>query len=77
MPQIIFNIPDEKLEDYKKYFLMVYPNQTLDSDNPLTDNQWIKRRIFLFAVGAYKNGKQQEFESQNGPIFDEDIIQEV
>jgi hypothetical protein len=77
MPQIIFNIPDEKLEDYKKYFLMVYPNQTLDSDNPLTDNQWIKHRIFLFAIGAYKRGKQQEFENQNGPIFDEDIIQEV
>ena len=70
-----FTVPDDKWEEYKKYFLIAYPNQTLDTDNPLTDNQWIRYRTLLFAKGAYKRGKRQEFDEQNEPAFDEDIVQ--
>lgn len=74
MPEITLTVPDTKWEEYKKYFLMAYPNQAENLSEPLTDNQWIKHRIFLFAKGAYKRGKRQEFDEQNEPVFDEEII---
>lgn len=76
MPSVTFTIPNDKYEDYKKYFLIAYPNQTNEPDDPvhMNDDQWIKHRIFLFAKNAYKRGKREEYESENEPTYDEDII---
>jgi len=74
MPQFTLSVSETNWPEYKKYFLMAYPNQTLDSDNPLTDDQWIRHRIFLFAKGAYQKGKRQEFDAQNEPDFVDDIV---
>lgn len=74
MPDITLHIPGNKYDAFKKYFLMVHPNQTLDSDNPLSDDKWIKFRVLLFARGSYEKGFTQEYESLNGPVFDTNII---
>lgn len=74
MAAITLTVPGNKWTDFAKYFLMVHPNQTLDSDNPLSDGDWIRYRILLFARGAYEKGFTQEYEQANGPVFDTDII---
>ncbi|MHC4643804.1 MAG: hypothetical protein ACYS32_19345 [Planctomycetota bacterium] len=71
MPSVTLNIPTAKYTEYKKYFLLTHPNQTDD----LTDDQWIKHRILLFAKGAYQKAKRVEWE-EGGPIVDDDIITE-
>jgi hypothetical protein len=76
MPSLIFTIPSEKYETFKKYFLIAYPNQTLDENDPvpMTDDQWIKHKIFLFIKNGYKHGKRQEYEEQNEPTYDDGIV---
>lgn len=61
MPQIIYNIPTEKLEEFKIGFLKSSPVPIDDETGLLemTENEWLKewgRRMFL---QAYKNGKQK------------------
>jgi hypothetical protein len=74
MTSITLNISAVKYPIYKRWFLLSHPNQTLDSDAPLTDDQWIKRRIFLFARGAAFRG--QDIEEKSKPIRDNDLITE-
>lgn len=74
MATIEFEVDDAKWNDFKKYFLIIHPNQTLDTDNPLSNDDWIRYRILLFARGSYEKGLTQEFEKLNGPVFDTGII---
>lgn len=74
MAVIALTVPGNKWPDFVKYFVMVHPNQTLDSTSPLSDNDWVRYRILLFARGAYEKGFTQEYEDLNGPVFDADII---
>lgn len=74
MAVIALTVPGNKWADFVKYFMMVHPNQTLDSDNPLSDDDWVRYRILLFARGSYEKGFAQEFEELNGPVFDTNII---
>jgi hypothetical protein len=73
MASMTITIPAEKWETYKEHFLNTYPNQTTDSDNPLTDEQWIKRRILLFVKGAYTKSMNDEFYRDNQPVLDPDM----
>jgi hypothetical protein len=74
--KITFKIPAAKWPTYKKYFLIAYPNQTLnEGEANLTDNQWVKYRIKLFAKNAYRRGKRIEWEEQNKPIYDPNVIE--
>ena len=76
MAQIIITIPDDKYYEYKKYFLMTYPNQTTDEKDPvhMTDDEWIVHKINLMAKNAYRKGKQAENDEQIKPVFDDNII---
>lgn len=74
MSAITLTVPGNKWETFKKYFLMTHPNQTLESDHVLSDDDWIGYRVFLFARGSYQKGLMQEYGTSNGPDFDEDII---
>lgn len=74
MASIELEIDDADWPVFKKYFLMVHPNQTLDKGIPLNDDDWIRYRILLFARGAYEKGLTQEYEKINGPVFDKTII---
>lgn len=71
------SIENAKWPDFKKYFLMTYPNQTKNAANALSDDEWVFYRIFLFARGAYEKGFNQEFAEQNIPPIDKDIIKQV
>ncbi len=70
MPQITLSVPDAKWPEYKKYFLIAFPKE----DQSLTDEQWIKRRILMFAHGAYSIGREREFNESNKPVINKDII---
>lgn len=71
-----FTIPAAKWATYKKCFLLAYPNQSLnDGEAKLTDGQWVKYRIIMFAKNAYKRGQQIEFEQQQRPVPDPNIVQ--
>ena len=74
--QVTYTIPDAKYPTFKKYFLIAYPNQTLEPNDPvhMTDDQWIKHRIWLFIKNGYKRGKREEFESKNESVYDEGIV---
>lgn len=74
MAAITLTIPDNKWDTFVRYFLMIHPNQTLDSDKPLKDDEWIRYRVLLFARGAYQKGIRQEHEAHNRPVFDVNII---
>jgi hypothetical protein len=75
MPSVTLTIPPAKYAEFKTYFLRTHPNQTEESAAPLTDDQWIKHRIFLFAKGAYIKGKRAE-RDESPVAFDDDIITE-
>jgi len=76
MAQIIITIPDDKYDEYKKYFLIAYPNQTTDENDPvkMTDDEWMAHKINLMAKNAYRKGKQAESDEQIKPVFDDNII---
>ena len=83
MPSMTISMPVAKYAEFKRLFLLTYPNNTAEIDPanmhwnftpPLTDDQWIKYRTMLFLWGAYTKAVQQEFDAQNEPVFDEDII---
>ena len=75
---LTITIPADKVQAYAKYFLIAYPNQTANNEDPnkiLTNPQWIRHRIFLFARNAYQKGRRIEFEELNQPVFDPDIVE--
>jgi len=76
MAQIIITIPDDKYDEYKKYFLIAYPNQTTDEEDPvhMTDDDWMVHKINLMAKNAYRRGKQIENDELSKPVFDDNII---
>lgn len=74
MAAITLTIPGNKWDTFKRCFLLTHPNQTLNSDNVLSDDDWVRYRILLFARGAYQKGLAREYEESNGPEFDKDII---
>lgn len=80
---MIISMPAAKYAEFKRLFLLTYPNNTAEIDPvnmkwgftlPLTDNEWIKYRTILFLYGAYTKAVSQEYDEQNGPVFDEGII---
>lgn len=71
---IELKVPKNKWDDFKECFLMTHPNQTFDSDKPLSDNDWIHHRILLFARGSYEKGFKQRHEALHTPNFDKNII---
>jgi hypothetical protein len=76
MPNVTYSISAAKYSEFKRLFLITYPNQTLDSTNPLTDDEWIVRRGKLFFRGACFKAQREEYEQQNSPVYDNDIITE-
>lgn len=72
--RISIYIPDEKWEEYKRCFLRSYPNNTSFGETPITDDDWIRLKIFQFARRAYRRGKQRLHRDQNKPIYDKDIV---
>lgn len=71
---ISLTVEDSKWEEFKNHFLITHPNQTLEGDNPLSDEDWIKYKIFLFTRGAYEKGFSQLFAEQNPPPYNGAII---
>jgi len=77
MAQMTITIPDKDYKDYKKYFLMAYPNQTQDENDPvkMNDDDWMAHRIFLFVKNGYLRGKRAEQEEQGGkPTIAEGMV---
>lgn len=74
MPDITIHIPDNKWVEFSTHFLLTHPNQTLDTPTPLSDTNWIKRRVLLFARGAYEKGVRQVWDQQAQPPIDPDVI---
>lgn len=74
MEVVKLEVEDEKWPDFKRHFLRIHPNQTIDSAGPLSDDDWIRYRIFLFARGVYEKGYTAEYYELNGPIFDTNMI---
>ena len=54
MAKLIYIIPDEKLDEFKKGFLKCQP-----TPNDMTDNEWIKKWGRIQFMQAYRIGKQQ------------------
>jgi hypothetical protein len=69
MPQMTITISPAKWATYKKYFLVVYPKQTDESDD-----EWVKHKILMLVKGIYKKGLQMEHEA-GPPTPDEDIVE--
>ena len=83
MPSMTISMPAMKYAEFKRLFLITYPNNTAEIDPanmkwgftpPLNDDQRIKYRTMLFLWGAYTKAKDQEYDEQNRPVLDEDII---
>jgi len=60
MASITFNIPDDKLPEFKLGFLKRHPVPLDIEDNPIMiENQWIKEWGKQQYFQAYKTGKKQ------------------
>ena len=58
MAQVIYTIPDAKLDEFKTGFLAFVPVPTNDDGDPImTESQWIKRCGKIYFINAYKKGK--------------------
>jgi len=64
MPSFTINCPVEKWPQARAYFLKSAPNQTEDSDTPLSDDDWIKHKILLMVKGQVVKGMRMEQEEQ-------------
>lgn len=74
MPAITLTVPGNKWNDFVKHFCLTHANQTLESDTVLSNEDWVKLRVLLFARGAYEKGVNQVFSDQEKPPIDKDII---
>ena len=75
MHTITIEIPDADWPDYKKYFLLTHPNQTLEpGEENLSDDDWVDRKHLLFSQGSYEKGIRQEFEETTKPPIKKDIV---
>ena len=63
MPSFTITWPDDTFVQDKEDFLLAAPNQTLDRDEPLTDNEWIKKKIVLMAKGQVMRGRRERIEA--------------
>ena len=77
MPVLFSNgidLPDTKWIDYKRWFLLSSPNQTLEpGEANLSDNDWIKHKIILMIRGQVLSGKRIEQEAAQVPGNADDI----
>lgn len=64
MPSFTINCPAAKWPQARGYFLKGAPNQTLESGNPLSDDDWIKHKILLMVKGQVVRGMRMEQEEQ-------------
>ena len=66
MASITFNIPDDKLPEFKLGFLKRHPVPIDIGGNPtMTENQWLKQWGKQQYFQAYKTGKKQSaYENQ-------------
>lgn len=74
MPTIVLTIPGNKYDTFKRYFLLTHPNQTTNGPNPISDDDWIRLRVLLFAQGAYIKALTAEHTQSNLPPIDNNII---
>ena len=74
MASIVLTVQGAKWETFKKYFLIAHPNQTHQMDVPMSDDDWIKHRIRLFAQNSYLRGLKNEYDELHGPVIDPNIV---
>ena len=65
MAQFVFTLvweSDDLVQD-KEDFLLAAPNQTLEQETPLTDIQWIKKKIAMMTKGQVMRGRRERLEA--------------
>lgn len=71
MPSMTLTVSANDWPDYRKYFLLAYPNNTT-----MSDAEWVQHKILTFALSAYKKGLNVEFYN-NSPEYNEKIIRVI
>lgn len=73
--EINYTIPDEKVSEFVESFLRIYPKMEEEPYASMSDAEWVKFRIKLWATGIYKRGMTQKWEEENSPTIPKEIIQ--
>lgn len=73
MPEFTIKCSADKWPAVRENFLRAAPNQTLESNNPMSEDDWIKHKILLMAKGQVVRGKRMKQEEEASKPTEEDL----
>lgn len=70
--KVYIEIPDDKVKEFKKYFLYLYPvPKDEETEKPkYTELQWIKKWLYTQMIRAYQSAKKRKMMDEFSVTYD-------